>query len=334
MRVALLAHGGFPDRAKTAVGVLRYGDHEVVAVLDRERAGERVSDTVPDVQDAPIVAGMEAVPACEALLVGIAPIGGGFEEDWRPDIRRAIERGCDVVAGLHDPLGEDEEFARLAARHDVALRDVRDPPADLGVAMGESVEARVVLTVGTDCSTGKMTTAFELRNAARERDVDAAVVPTGQTGIVVAGWGIAIDRTIADFAAGATERLCRQASDHDLLLVEGQGALCHPAYSGVTGAILHGARPDALVLCHEAGRETVGGYDSVSIPDPATYARLYEAVAQPVSGATVVAGALDTRALDDRAASAAIDAYGDSLGVPATDPLRRDPDRLLEAVLG
>ena len=333
MRVTLLAHGQFPDRAKTAVGILRYADHEVVAVLDRTHAGDRVRDHLPDVQDAPIVAEMDAVPDCDALIIGIAPIGGGFADSWRPDVRTAIERGCDVIAGLHSLLSEDPEFARLAADHGVSLRDVRDPPNDLSVATGEGVDARVVLTVGTDCSTGKMTSSFELRNAARERGLDAAVVPTGQTGIMITGWGIAIDRVIADFAAGATEQLVRSASDSDLLIVEGQGALCHPAYSGVTASILHGSQPDSLVLCHEAGRETVGGYDDFALPDPATYATLYEQVVRPVSPATVDAGMLNTRGLTDSDATSAVADYAEALGVPAVDPVRDDAAVVLDAVL-
>jgi len=333
MRVVLLAHELFPERAKTAVGVLRYADHEVVAVLDRELAGDRVRDHVPGVQDAPIVANVADAPDCDALLVGVAPIGGGFEASWRPDVRGAIRRGWDVVAGLHYLLADDEEFARLADEHGVDLRDVRDPPEGLSVATGEGVDARVVLTVGTDCSSGKMTGSFELRDAARDRGLDAAVVPTGQTGIMVAGWGIAIDRVISDFAAGATERLLREAGDHDVLFVEGQGALAHPAYSGVTAAILHGSHPDALVLCHVADRETVGGYDDYPLPDPVRYVTLYEQVASPVSPATVEAGLLNTQGLDNNAARDAVDSYSDRLGVPATDPVRYDVDAVLDAVL-
>ena len=333
MRVALLAHGLFPERAKTAIGVLRYGDHEVVAVLDRDLAGDRVTDHVPDVQDAPIVESIAGAPEIDALIIGVAPIGGGFEASWRPDVRGAIERGCDVVAGLHYLLAEDEGFARLAAEHGVDLRDVREPPADLSVASGEGVDARVVLTVGTDCSSGKMTGAFELRDAARRRGLDAAVVPTGQTGIMIAGWGIAIDRVISDFAAGATEQLVHEAADNDVLFVEGQGALAHPAYSGVTAAILHGAHPDSLVLCHVAGRETVGSYDDYALPDPATYARLYEEVAAPVSPATVDAGLLNTQSLEELTARKAVDGYAETLGVPVTDPVRYDVDAVLDAVL-
>lgn len=334
-RLAILAHDHFPDDAKTAVGVLRYSDDDVVAVLDHEHAGERVADHIPDVQDAPIVSDMGQAPACDALLVGVAPIGGGFEDDWRPDVRLAIQQGCDVIAGLHTFLAEDDEFSNLAATHDVALRDLRRPPTDLTVAEGTAgqVDAHVVLTVGTDCSTGKMTSCFELRDAARERGLDAAVVPTGQTGIALAGWGIAIDRVVADFAAGAVERLVERVGDHDVLFVEGQGALAHPAYSGVTASILHGSQPDSLVLCHEAGRETVGGYEQFVLPDPATYARLYQELAAPVSPATVDAGMLNTRGLSDERAHSAVNRYAKAIDAPSTDPVRFDAEDVLDALL-
>jgi uncharacterized NAD-dependent epimerase/dehydratase family protein len=335
MQVAILAHEQFPDRAKTAIGVLRYGDHDVVAVLDRDTAGRRVREFLPDVQDAPIVAGMDDVPACDALVVGIAPIGGGFDDSWRPDVRAALGRGCDVVAGLHYFLGDDEEFAGLARDHGCEIRDVRRPPPDLSVADGVAgdVDARVVLTVGTDCSTGKMTTSFELRDAARDRGLDAAVVPTGQTGIMIAGWGIAVDRAVSDFAAGAVERMVLAERDRDILFVEGQGALCHPAYSGVTLSILHGSQPDALVMAHVAGRETVHGFETYPIPPVTAYADIYERVAAPVRETTVAAGTLNTRGMDETPAREAVKAYGDALGVPATDPVRFGADRILDAVL-
>jgi len=338
MRVAILAHEGFPDRAKTAVGILRYADDEVVAVLDRTRTGERVRDVVPDVQDTPIVDGIDAVDEpIDALVVGIAPIGGGFDETWRPDVRGALERGADVVAGLHYFLGDDAALARLAAEHDAEIRDLRRPPDDLTVSDGTAsdVDAEVVLTVGTDCSSGKMTTTFELAAAARERGVDAGVVPTGQTGIAIENYGIAVDRVVADFAAGAVERMVRErAAEFDVLFVEGQGAIAHPAYSGVTTSILHGAMPDRLVLCHVAGREAVHGYEHVSIPPPGEYAALYESLAAPVAPAEVVAGSLNTQRVDGDAAGAAVDEYAEAIDAPATDPVRFDASDILPAVLG
>mgnify|MGYP000754853333 CR=1 FL=1 len=338
MRVAILAHEKFPDRAKTAVGVLRYADHDVVAVLDRERAGDSVQEYLDDprIPDAPIVTGVEDAPAFDALIVGIAPIGGGFDDSWRPDVRGALERDCDVFAGLHYQLGEDAEFAELAAEHDCELVDVREPPDDLTVSGGRArdVDATVVLTAGTDCSTGKMTATMELREAARERGLDAAVVPTGQTGILIEGWGIAVDRTISDFTAGAVERMVHEVGDHDVVFVEGQGALGHPAYSAVTAAIVHGAMPDRMVLCHEAGRQSVHGYESFRLQPPGEYASMYERFATPVADSKVAAGMLNTANLDgDRQARDAISAYSEAIGVPATDPIRFDANEVLDVLV-
>ncbi len=331
MRVAILAHEQFPSRAKTALGILRYSDHEVVAVLDRDRTGERVSDHVSDVQDAPIVASMADVSDVDALIIGIAPIGGGFEESWRSDVRTAIERGCDIISGLHYFLIEDDEFASLADEYDVTLHDVRRPPADLTVSSGavRDLDVSVTLTVGTDCSVGKMTTTMELASGIPE----AGVVPTGQTGIMIEGWGIAVDRVISDFAAGAVERMIdQQADEHDRVIVEGQGSITHPAYSGVTVSILHGSMPDGIVLCHEAGREAVHGYESFALPDLPEAARLYEELGSQVSPTEVVGVSLNTRELESDAASAAIEEVEAELGVPCTDPVRFDPSPLVEVL--
>ena len=341
MRVAILAHEKFPDRAKTALGVLRYADHDVVAVLDRDGAGHRVGDFVPDVQDAPIVADMAALEsgAVDALLIGIAPIGGGFDEIWREDVRTALEDGCDVISGLHTFLAEDEEFARLAADNDCEIRDVRKPPADLAVSQGvaSEVDAEVILTVGTDCSVGKMTTTMELARDARAAGHDAAVIPTGQTGILIEGWGTPIDRVVSDFTAGAVEEMILEVGDdHDVLFVEGQGSIVHPAYSAVTCGILHGTQPDSLVLCHAAGRDAVHGYEDYALPGVETYVDLYESLAAPVHETDVVAGALNTMTVDDDGdARAAVASYETELDVPAGDLVRfaDDRERVLEAVL-
>ncbi|WP_255192478.1 DUF1611 domain-containing protein [Natronobeatus ordinarius] len=337
MRVAILAHEKFPERAKTALGVLRYADYDVVAVLDRETAGTRVNDHVHDVQDAPIVTGMDDVEAqVDALLIGIAPIGGGFEESWRPDVRTALERGCDVISGLHYFLSEDEEFTALADEYDCELWDVREPHDDLTVSQGvaSEVDAEVILTVGTDCSVGKMTVSMELARDAQEAGYDAAVIPTGQTGIMIEGWGNPVDRVISDFTAGSVEELIlEKGNDHDYLFVEGQGSIIHPAYSAVTCGILHGAMPDKLVLCHAAGREAVHGYESFPLPSISTYVDLYEQLAEPVAPARVDAGAINTYGLSEEDAQATVEEYEAALGAPATDPVRYGTDELLEVLL-
>ena len=336
MRVAILAHEQFPDRAKTAVGILRYGDQEVVAVLDRETAGTTVDDHIPGVAEGvPVVDSVASAPEFDALLIGIAPIGGGFDESWRPDVRAAIERGADVVSGLHYFLADDPEFASLASEAGVELQDVRKPPDDLTVAEGivRDLDVEVVLTVGTDCSTGKMTATLELVEAARDAGLDAGFVPTGQTGIMIAGGGIPIDRTISDFTNGATERSIRERADeYEYLFVEGQGSIVHPAYSAVTCGILHGAQPDHLVLCHEAGREAIHGYESFPIREPSAIAELYVDLADPVAPTELLGGALNTHSLDDPEAEAAIESYGASLGVPAVDPVRNGAGEIIAAL--
>jgi uncharacterized NAD-dependent epimerase/dehydratase family protein len=337
MRVAILAHEKFPGRAKTAIGILRYAAYDVAAVLDRDAAGTRVRDHVPDVQDAPIVEGMDDVEApIDALIVGISPIGGDFDDSWRPDVRAAIRRGCDVYSGLHYFLSEDEEFAALAEEHGVDLWDVRDTPDDLTVSEGVAadVDAEIVLTVGTDCSSGKMTVTMELVEALNEAGHDAAAIPTGQTGIMIEDWGIPIDRTISDFTAGAVERMIlEKGDDHDYLVVEGQGSIVHPAYSAVTCGILHGSMADQLILCHEAGREVIHGYEEFELPPIPEYVDLYEDLAAPVHEAEMVAGALNTRDLpDDETAREAVEAFADDLGAPAIDPIRFDSKPLVEAI--
>ncbi|ELY71012.1 hypothetical protein C489_01601 [Natrinema versiforme JCM 10478] len=274
--------------------------------------------------------------AVDTLLIGISPIGGEFDESWRDDVRTALEHGCDVISGLHYFLAEDEEFARLAAENGCEIRDVRNPPADLSVSEGIAgeVDADVILTVGTDCSVGKMTTTMELARDARAAGHDAAVIPTGQTGIMIEGWGNPIDRVVSDFTAGAVEEMILEKGDeHDYLFVEGQGSIVHPAYSPVTLGILHGSMADKLVLCHEAGREAIHGYESFSLPSIPTYVDLYESVAAPVADSEVVAGALNTAGLDDAAAREAVEDYADTLGAPATDVIRFDTDDLLEELL-
>jgi uncharacterized NAD-dependent epimerase/dehydratase family protein len=334
-RLAILAHEKFPDSAKTALGVMRYSDDETVAVVDRETAGSRVHDHIQTIPDAPIVGAFDDVDGeVDALLIGIAPIGGGFDDSWRPDVRAALEAGIDVVSGLHYFLNEDEEFAELAAENGAEIHDVRKPHPGIGVAEGRSdeIDAEVVLTVGTDCSVGKMTATCELVDAAREAGIDAGFIPTGQTGIMIAGWGNPVDRVVSDFTAGAVEEMLLEKGDeHDVLFVEGQASIIHPAYSAVTCGILHGSMADRLVLCHEAGREVVHGYEDTELPPLAEYIDLYESVAAPVHETEVVAGALNTRSIDDdEAAREAVESFGEEIGAPATDLVRFDADEIVE----
>jgi uncharacterized NAD-dependent epimerase/dehydratase family protein len=333
-RLLLLAEGfsGDPHYGKTMRGVLRYRRDDVVAILDSERAGE-TEEGVP-------IVGTVNDALCfgpTAALVGVATQGGRFPPAWRALLTNAISKGLDLENGLHQFIADDDELAPLAHRHGVQLRDLRRPPADLSTPTGANLEvpARIVLTVGSDCAIGKMTVALELDLAARARGLASIFVPTGQTGIAIAGWGIAVDAVVSDFLAGAAERLLLEAHERggELLWVEGQGSIVHPAYSGVTYGLLHGSVPHALVLCHLAGATEVEGFPGHPLPPLPQLVRLHEAVALPARPARVAAIALNTRLLDDADACRAVAQAEAETGLPADDPVRFGSERLLDAVL-
>ncbi|WP_134671783.1 DUF1611 domain-containing protein [Halorussus marinus] len=275
----VLAEGEFGKTGgKTANGVVLHSDvFDARAVVDADTAGESPTDVLsnPDAPDVPIVEtvadALEAAPEAEALVIGVAPAGGDLPDAWVSDIEDAIRAGCDVVSGLHVFLSERERWRALADEHGARLFDVRKPPgeADLRVGDGsvDAVEADVVLTLGTDCAVGKRTTTFELYRAAREAGLDAGWVATGQTGIMVgAHEGAVIDRVPADFTAGVVEDMVKAVgADHDLVFVEGQASLTHRAYSGVTLSILHGAWPDAVVLADDPDRTDRTHFESFRV---------------------------------------------------------------------
>jgi D-glutamate N-acetyltransferase len=320
-----------PHYGKTARGVLRYSPHHTVAILDSTRAGETL-EGIPVV--ATVAEGVRFGPT--TALVGVATQGGRFPPAWRELLRACIETGLDIENGLHELLTDDPELTALAERHGVELRDLRKPPDDLNVPTGENLvlAAQVVLTVGTDCAIGKMTVSLELDREARERGLRSVFVPTGQTGIAIAGWGISVDAVVSDFLAGAAERLVVEgAARGDLLWVEGQGALLHPAYSGVTLGLIHGSAPHAYVLCHQAGTSVIEGYPDHPLPPLSEQVELHELASLTARPARVACIALNTRALSDDEARAAIAAAEDETGLRADDPLRFGAARLLDAVL-
>ncbi|MGZ8693769.1 MAG: DUF1611 domain-containing protein [Gaiellaceae bacterium] len=340
--LAILTDGLFDDlHAKTAHGIIRYGQREVVAVVDARFAGRAADDIVPFCRrPVPIVATVEEAIAlgARALLIGVAPAGGKLTPEWRRTLETAMAAAVDVEAGLHSELTDDPDLAAAAARNGVELRDLRLVPENIELPLGRAHRrpgVRVVLTTGSDCAIGKMSVALELDEAARARGLASCFVPTGQTGIAIAGWGIAVDHVISDFIAGAAESLVDQgATRGDLLFVEGQGAIFHPAYSGVTLGLLHGSAPDALVLAHKHGSESIYGYEDTAIPPLAELVQAHELVCAPISEARVAAIALNTADLGaDDAARAAIASVEDETGLPCDDVPRFGADRLLDAVL-
>jgi uncharacterized NAD-dependent epimerase/dehydratase family protein len=312
-------------------GVIRYGPDPAVAILDSERVGQAY-------EGIPIVGQVSEAMAFgpTTALIGVAPTGGRIPPAWRAVLRDCVDAGLDVEAGLHEFLSDDPELAALAGERGVELRDLRRPPDDLGVAMGENLghDAGVVLTVGSDCAIGKKSVALELDLAARERGIRSVFVPTGQTGIMIAGWGIAVDAVIADYVSGAAERLVVEGARRgEVLFVEGQGSLIHPQYSGVTLGLYHGSAPHLLVLCHLAGTTEIEDCPGHPIPPLRELVELHERMALPARPAKVAAIALNTSRLDESAAHEAIAAAEAETGLPAGDPVRFGAGRVLDAVL-
>jgi uncharacterized NAD-dependent epimerase/dehydratase family protein len=321
-----------PHYGKTMRGIIRYGPDPVVAILDSARAGETHEGipVVATVNDALCFGPTVAV-------VGVATQGGRFPPAWRELLKSCIAKGLDVESGLHEFLEDDAELAELAGRFGVRLRDLRRPPSDLSVPTGANltVDAKVVLTVGSDCAIGKKTVAVELDLEARRRELESVFVPTGQTGIAIAGWGIAVDAVVADYLAGAAERLVLEGSARGgkLLFVEGQGSLVHPMYSGVTLGLIHGAAPHAFVLCHVPGSTEIEGCPGHPIPSLPALVELHERMSLPRRPASVACIALNTSRIDEDAARAAIAAAEAETGLPADDPVRFGSGRLLDSLL-
>ena len=334
-RILILGEGFShdPHYGKTMRGIIRYGPDPVVAILDSARAGE-------EHEGIPIVGRVEDALAFEptVAVVGVATQGGRFPPAWRDLLKASIAAGLDVESGLHEFISEDPELTELARLRGVDLRDLRRPPAGLNVPTGANlqVDAKIVLTVGSDCAIGKKTVAVELDLEARRRGLESVFVPTGQTGIAIAGWGIAVDAVVSDFLAGATEWLVVEGARRGgkLLFVEGQGSLVHPMYSGVTLGLVHGAAPHAFVLVHAMGATEIEGCPGHPIPPLRELIELHERIALPARKAKVACIALNTAVLanDDDARKAIADVAAET-GLSTDDPVRFGAQHVLDAVL-
>ncbi len=342
-RIAILAEGTLGwHAAKTATGVIRYGKDPVVAVIDSTKVGQDVAQAL----GGPVGAGIPVIKDINealnyqpnVLLIGIAPRGGALPEAWRWQLLKAIDAGLDIVSGLHFFLSDDEELRTAADRRGVKIWDVRRPPDKQRVAdfTPHRQGSHTILMVGSDCATGKMSTALELNQEAERRGFNSGFVATGQTGILIAGDGLPVDRLISDFTAGLVEEIVlRYTEKHDWVFVEGQGALNHPAYSPVTLGLLHGSMPDAMIFSHKAGQTAIDSYENCLFP---TLNRLIEMNEEAVSwlrpdrSSKVVGLSIITNHLSEQAAIEAIQQVENETGLPATDPFRFGTDKLMDAL--
>jgi uncharacterized NAD-dependent epimerase/dehydratase family protein len=274
-----------------------------------------------------------AAAGAKTLVVGIAPPGGQLPVSWHSTLIDALDAGLDLAAGLHQRLRDLPAIAARAAGLGRQIHDVRHSDASFPVGTGLRRCGRRLLTVGTDCALGKKYTALAIAKAmaAKGRAVDFRA--TGQTGILIAGQGVAVDAVIADFIAGAAESLSPPNSPDHWDIIEGQGSLFHPAYAGVTLGLLHGSQPDALVLCHDPTRQSLNGFPHVPVISLAEAMPLYLSAARLNNRHVRFVGvSLNTSALSESEAITVLESTERSTGLPCVDPIRTGVDSLVTAL--
>lgn len=313
--------------AKTARGVAEWRPN--LCVGQRRLPGATVTLGLEDLEiDEAVRRG------ARTMIVGEANAGGVLSPSAIPEIVAALEAGMDVASGLHQRLTDVPEIRAAAERNGRTLFDVREPPADLTVGKGYVRAGNRLLTVGTDCSVGKMYTTLALEKELRRRGVKADFRATGQTGILIAGDGVPVDAVVADFISGAVERITPERHDGGWDLVEGQGSLFHPSYAGVSLGLLHGAQPTAIVLCHEPGRPHMRGIPGRPVPTlEETLRANLEAVRVTSPSCTPVGIALNTSNLTPEEARRACAEAAEALDLPAQDPIAMGGDLIVDRLL-
>ncbi|WP_035059846.1 DUF1611 domain-containing protein [Andreprevotia chitinilytica] len=337
-RVVIFAEGYFgPVTSKVATSYLRYCHEDCVAVIDSRLAGQDVGAVLGYAHGIPLVSSLEAALDFEpdVLLIGVGLFSNELPTAWRSQIAGALEAGLDVVSGLHFRIAHDHAFSEIASHSGSRIWDTKEPPEILVTSeakLGE-LDRFVIHTVGSDCRVGKKTAAIEIMQAAKRKGFNAGFAATGQSGIYISGNGVAVDAVPSDFVAGVSEALVRQvAEDHDWIVVEGQGSISHPAYSGVTLGLLHGAMPQALILCHEAGLTHHKGWPNVPLRPLNELIALYEQLAGYLRPAKVVGISVHCGQLSEDEAADYIQRIEEETGLPTTDVIHFGADRLVDAL--
>jgi len=324
----LLFLGDAPDQlaAKTAEGVAYWRRSDCVGQM-------RLSGCKADLQLPELTIAEAAKLGAKTLLIGVANRGGMLSELWRPHLREALETGMDIANGLHNRLADVHELVELAAYKGRKLFDVRQTSVTFDVANGKRRSGKRLLTIGTDCSVGKMYASLAIEQEMTRRGIMASFRATGQTGVLIAGGGISVDAVIADFISGAVEALSPdQESDH-WDVIEGQGSLFHPSFAGVSLGLLHGAQPDVLVLCHEPTREHMRGLPEYPLPSLEYCIAANEAAARLTNpGATCIGISLNTAALDEAEAMDILAQTEARIGLPCVDAVRTGVARLVDCL--
>lgn len=299
-----------------------------------ECVGEFRHDTCELTLGLPRMSFAEAASAgARTLVLGIANAGGKLGDVVVNDALAALDAGLDVASGLHNRLRDEPVLVAAAERNRRQLHDVRDPRPDIPIGNGKKRAGRRLLTVGTDCSVGKMYATLCLERGMRARGMKADFRATGQTGILIAGTGVPLDAVIADFISGAIEQVSPARSDGGWDLIEGQGSLSHPSFAGVSTGLLHGAQPDALVLCHDPTRPHMRGLPHYAMPGLTETLQANLDVARLTNPAVQAVGiALNTSKLPASEAERLCAETSDALGLPCTDPFAHGVDTLIDLI--
>lgn len=334
-RIVILTEGKTdPLTAKTAHVLLRSRGEDVVALLDSTQAGKTAGELLGEGGDTPVVASLGEVDRPDTLLVGIATAGGKIPVEWRQLFHDAIRRGMSLVSGMHEFLSDDSDLVTAAKEAGVAIHDVRkNDEKQVATRTGITEDCLRILTVGQDCSVGKMVTALAMARGLSRRGVDAKFVATGQTGIMVEGDGLPIDCVVSDFVNGACEKLVRENQHREVMVVEGQATITHPRFSAVSCGLLHGVNPHGMILGYEAGRTHIRGMDHLPLPSLRSVLEAYEYMAAFGVPAKVIGIAMNSRRLNDDEAEAERERVRGEFGLPVADPVRHGPDELNDAVL-
>jgi len=333
-RIVLLTDG-YSDHffAKTAISLLKYRPKDIIAVLDSQLSGKKASDLFGVGETVPVVDSIDGLQV-DAIFIGIAPPGGKLPETWRPIIADALKKSIDIVSGLHSFLSDDPVFSNLAKESGASLIDVRKNNfQDVGTGTAFPGDQLRILTVGQDCSVGKMVTSLEIQKELILRGHNTGFAASGQTGIMISGRGIPIDCVVSDFLLGACEQLVQQNTDSNILMIEGQGSITHPAYSPVTLGLMHGTLPQAMVLCYEAGRKNVKGFQETPLHSLKSLVNHYQQVAAIRAPSKVIGVSINSRVLSDQEFTQEKRRIEDELNLPACDVYREGAGQLAEAVL-
>lgn len=270
----------------------------------------------------------------KSFVLGFANSGGTLQMEWVPAILQALDAGLDIVSGLHQKLTSIDSIAKKAEALNRQLIDIRHPKNTFKTATGLKRSGKRLLTVGTDCSVGKMYTSLSLKKAMDQRNIANTFRATGQSGILISGSGVAVDCVISDFISGAVESLSPDADEHHWDVIEGQGSLSHPAFAGVSLGLLHGSQPDALVVCHAVGRQHMRGLKHFALPTIEQTIQLNQSAATLTNAnAKVIGISINSSSLDEQAALDYCAEIEQRLGLPAVDPFRHDLSPILDNLL-